>query len=44
MQDLKTLRAKWGAKEFDAAWQQATGAAVPEEFKNPPLSPLEKGG
>ena len=44
LKDLKNLRAQWGAKEFDAAWQQATGAAVPEEFKNPPLSPLEKEG
>jgi hypothetical protein len=28
--DLKNLRAKWGKKKFDAAWQQATGEAVPE--------------
>jgi CHAT domain-containing protein/tetratricopeptide (TPR) repeat protein len=27
---LKDLRAKWGKKQFDAAWQQATGEAVPE--------------
>jgi len=27
---LKDLRAKWGAKNFDAAWQEKTGEAVPE--------------
>ncbi len=43
LSELKRLRTKWGAKEFDAAWQQATGATVPEELKNPPLSPLERG-
>jgi tetratricopeptide (TPR) repeat protein len=27
---LKTLRTQWGAENFDAAWQDATGEAVPE--------------
>jgi tetratricopeptide (TPR) repeat protein len=30
---LKDLRAKWGEKEFNAAWQKATGEAVPEWLK-----------
>jgi tetratricopeptide (TPR) repeat protein len=30
---FKVLRAKWGAENFDTAWQQATGEAVPEWLK-----------
>jgi len=30
---LKTLRQKWGAKKFDAAWRKKSGEAVPEAFK-----------
>ena len=30
---LKTLRAKWGEREFDAAWQEATGEATPDWLK-----------
>jgi tetratricopeptide (TPR) repeat protein len=30
---LKKLRAKWGTKSFDAAWQKATNEAVPEWLK-----------
>jgi tetratricopeptide (TPR) repeat protein len=33
IEDLQNLRAKWGKKKFDAAWQQATGEAVPEWLK-----------
>ncbi|MEK6410036.1 MAG: tetratricopeptide repeat protein [Acidobacteriota bacterium] len=31
--DLKQLRAKWGEENFDAAWQQACGAPVPDWLK-----------
>ena len=31
--DLKRLRSAWGAEAFDAAWQEATGEAVPEGLK-----------
>ncbi len=30
---LKTLRAKWGEREFDAAWREATGEATPDWLK-----------
>jgi hypothetical protein len=30
---LKDLRAAWGAENFDAAWQRATGETVPDEFR-----------
>lgn len=30
---LKDLRAKWGAENFDAAWQKAKGEAAPEWLK-----------
>jgi tetratricopeptide (TPR) repeat protein len=30
---LKELRARWGEKEFDAAWREATGEAVPDWLK-----------
>jgi tetratricopeptide (TPR) repeat protein len=30
---LQELRAKWGAENFDAAWQKATSEAVPEWLK-----------
>ena len=31
--DLKRLRSAWGAEPFDAAWQEATGEAVPDDLK-----------
>ncbi len=31
--DLKNLRAKWGADGFDAAWREATNADVPDWLK-----------
>jgi len=31
---LKELRAKWGAENFDAAWREKTGEAVPEWLTN----------
>jgi tetratricopeptide (TPR) repeat protein len=30
IKDLKNLRAKWGADNFDAAWKKATGQDLPE--------------
>lgn len=32
--DLKTLRDKWGDQNFDAAWKDATETDVPDEFKS----------
>jgi tetratricopeptide (TPR) repeat protein len=31
---LKELRGRWGAENFDAAWQKATGGDVPDEWKS----------
>ena len=31
--DLKRLRSTWGSEPFDAAWQEATGEAVPDDLK-----------
>ncbi len=37
--DLRKLRAEWGAENFDAAWLEATGEAVPEWIKDQSSSP-----
>ena len=33
VKDLTRLRSAWGAEPFDAAWQEATGEAVPDDLK-----------